>query len=273
MSRRRSKQQEAYFRKIARKEEKLHSYVFPLEQLTLGSYRPLRSGIIPYQLIGGELFFYLGVDRKYQEYSDFGGSLKKKEDPISGAIREFKEETYEVFDRLRREEIKKSIAVYSSQTLVIFYRLCSASAKNLDTFAETIKKHSKSENSQIVRLSDIEFTQLIYDANSKMYDRLRNLLITDNALGYLRYYLLSQPDCSVVSSNSTYNSPIVSTSTLYNSPSLLTNNIISDNVSIDTDSDPISDFYEDTIKDTFNTVKTSLRNSIQRPVRDFLQEI
>lgn len=65
---------------------------------TLRNIRTQRSGVIPYVCHRGTTYFLLGKDKKFQEYCDFGGGTKKNESAIQTGMREFQEETSNMFD-------------------------------------------------------------------------------------------------------------------------------------------------------------------------------
>lgn len=56
------------------------------------------SGVIPYTIIEGKVKFLFAKDKKYKEYCDFGGGPHKGENGLMAGIREFKEESNEIFD-------------------------------------------------------------------------------------------------------------------------------------------------------------------------------
>jgi 8-oxo-dGTP pyrophosphatase MutT (NUDIX family) len=56
-----------------------------------------RSAVVPYILIEDQLFFLFAKDTKSGDYTDMGGGVKGDEFPLSGAIREFKEESNAIF--------------------------------------------------------------------------------------------------------------------------------------------------------------------------------
>lgn len=57
-----------------------------------------RSGIVLYTILKNELYFCFGRDKVTGELTDFGGGVKKPENALSGGLREFREETREIFD-------------------------------------------------------------------------------------------------------------------------------------------------------------------------------
>ena len=61
-------------------------------------FRAKRAGVIPYTNINGKLFFLVAKDRRYNQYTDFGGSAKHCfETAKENAFREFHEETNDIF--------------------------------------------------------------------------------------------------------------------------------------------------------------------------------
>lgn len=56
-----------------------------------------RSAVVPYIFDEGVLFFLFAIDTKSSDYTDMGGGIKGDEYPLSGAVREFKEESNAVF--------------------------------------------------------------------------------------------------------------------------------------------------------------------------------
>lgn len=66
--------------------------------------------------------FCLGVDFKYETLTDFGGSVKRKENVIDTALREFNEENYRVLD-YTLDEVKNSLCAYNNEIMIIFIEL------------------------------------------------------------------------------------------------------------------------------------------------------
>lgn len=56
-----------------------------------------RSAVVPYILIEDQLYFLFAKDTKSDDYTDMGGGVKGDEFPLSGAVREFKEESNAIF--------------------------------------------------------------------------------------------------------------------------------------------------------------------------------
>lgn len=99
------------------------SYCLAKDLVQLGC-RPLRAGIIPYYISRrGNLFFGLGVDRKSNDLTDFGGVVmsKKGENAIEAAIREFKEETIGVIP-INEDDVLASPCIYNDVMVIIFVK-------------------------------------------------------------------------------------------------------------------------------------------------------
>lgn len=56
-----------------------------------------RASVVPYTLIDGELYFLFAIDAKSKDVTDMGGGVRGAESLLAAAIREFKEESYEIF--------------------------------------------------------------------------------------------------------------------------------------------------------------------------------
>lgn len=79
-----------------------------------------RCGVIPYYVKNGHLHFYVGVDRKYSELTDFGGRSNGNEDYIVTAVRELKEEARFTFEVPTYEQIRNCICLYNDNDIIIF---------------------------------------------------------------------------------------------------------------------------------------------------------
>lgn len=96
-----------------------------VQNLNLDCVKPQRAGVIIYTVIDGATYFGLGLDAKTHDLTDFGGTIYYQYDPdvITGALREFQEETLEIFDPLTREDIKQCPVIYDDSNLIIFVHL------------------------------------------------------------------------------------------------------------------------------------------------------
>jgi len=87
-----------------------------------------RAGVILYFTENSKVYFIMGLDRKFKEWTDFGGSVneKEKEQGQHTALRELKEETLGVFDGyIDKERIKdpKTVAVIEKAMVILFIEL------------------------------------------------------------------------------------------------------------------------------------------------------
>jgi len=184
-----------YFDQLSEKEYLLRSEVSYVKDTDWSSYKPKRGGIIIYMIIDGRLIFYMGRDKKYKEYTDFGGSINyNKEDGLSGAIRELKEETYDIFGRIDGKRLNESIIVKSENSFIIFYQICEE--KNyIELFQEKIRGKKRNEIDLIIDLNENNFIDLVYNKSSKIYLRVRNLLLTDNSIYHIIVSIKQQNFC------------------------------------------------------------------------------
>ena len=87
--------------------------------------KPKRAGIIMYTAVNGTVFFGFGLDARTHDLTDFGGSVIYKVDKncINGAIREFNEETLEIFHIFKFDDIKQCPVIYDENNLIIFVHM------------------------------------------------------------------------------------------------------------------------------------------------------
>lgn len=65
-----------------------------------------RAGIIPYTFYKKEFFIIFGLERGIGSISDFGGTYERADgDLINTALREYREETLDLFPMISREEL------------------------------------------------------------------------------------------------------------------------------------------------------------------------
>ena len=85
-------------------------------------HRPQRAGVIMYTIINDEVLFGMGLDTRTHDITDFGGGVSYKIDKnaIIGALREFREETLEIFNKINMDDIMNSKVIYDENNLIIF---------------------------------------------------------------------------------------------------------------------------------------------------------
>lgn len=176
-------------------ENKMHNvYINKVENIDWNKIRPRRAGVIVYydNPETKERNFCLGIDRVYNEITDFSGGISYKNDKTAlvGALREFNEESLGVFGKIKQDIILKSLVVYNYTTMVIFINFESICPNEITTnFNNRVTKNS--EVSSLIWLAESEFKNLIIhnknNNNNKMYDRIRLLLESANKLKFLNF--------------------------------------------------------------------------------------
>jgi len=121
-----------------------------VQNLNVECVKPQRAGVIIYTVVEGATFFGLGLDSRTHDLTDFGGGVIYKIDKnvINGALREFEEETLQIFEEITPEDIKKCPVIYDDKNFIIFIHLsidpdvvCSSFNARHETFME----HNRSQ--------------------------------------------------------------------------------------------------------------------------------
>lgn len=96
-----------------------------VHNLNLDCVKPQRAGVIIYTIINGSTYFGLGLDSKTHDLTDFGGGViyKTDENVVRGALREFEEETLEIFDTITPTDIKECPVIYDDNNLIVFIHM------------------------------------------------------------------------------------------------------------------------------------------------------
>lgn len=96
-----------------------------LKNVNIEDLKPQRAGVIMYTYFENKIYFGMGYDAKSHDVTDFGGGViyKKDGNAITGALREFSEETLHIFNVLKIDEIIESLVLYDNENLVIFLNL------------------------------------------------------------------------------------------------------------------------------------------------------
>ena len=84
--------------------------------------RPTRGGIILYTVYNDMLYFGLALDSRTHDLTDAGGTINYNVDRnvIRGSIREFEEETLNIFEPLTEHHLQYCPVVYDDKNLIIF---------------------------------------------------------------------------------------------------------------------------------------------------------
>lgn len=156
-----------------------------VREINVREIHPARAGIIPYYYSEEETYFMLGIDTKFHELTDLSGSVKyKKESCIDCAIREFNEESLNVFS-IDKNQILENYAFYDEENMVIFARLELNNFEEIQkTFKKRLERNNHPEICGLVFLTSSQFTDLILKETGiingfesvRMYERIRNFL-------------------------------------------------------------------------------------------------
>jgi hypothetical protein len=162
-----------------------------VEMIDLTMVRPQRTGVIIYTVYDGILYFGLGVDARTHDLTDFGGGAmyKMDKDAITAALREFQEETLEIFQPLQYDEVKSCPVVYDSANLIMFLHLAVNPDKVSETFQQRYQQVFDSDNYHpemcgIVWLTWKEF-QRVTTEKGIMFSRVQKFLAKAGQLATL----------------------------------------------------------------------------------------
>jgi len=142
---------------------------------------PQRAGVIPFYRNGKDTYFFLGVDSKYKELTDFGGRISPRTDktPIHGGFREFQEESYGAFGRIKPFSKHKKYAIFYDKMIIIYVELIShIDVPNIKSrFMKSLKNAPYKELMDIVHIEKNELLEMVNDENChKIYSKVKNHL-------------------------------------------------------------------------------------------------
>jgi len=144
--------------------------------------RQLRGGVIPYTICNDTKYYCMGIDHNHQEITDFGGGIKLKECKFKGALREFKEESLEVFNisNINVEAIKHEMVFYTNSMLILFIKFDCDMKEIIRQFDENAKKEQKLEVSRVVWLTEKDLFDIILNQANviglNMYTKVQKFL-------------------------------------------------------------------------------------------------
>ena len=143
--------------------------------------RPQRGGVLVYTEIDGKKYYGFGMDSKYHELTDFGGHIKYKWDKtvISGALREFHEESLGVFGSFSIGDslIQDSHCIYDNHLFIIFLKVTVPSLEEInERFEERLKNTKDPEVCKIVWLSEEKLLKEIDCQSRILYSNVKDVL-------------------------------------------------------------------------------------------------
>lgn len=160
-------------------------------RITLGAHlarvKTARAAVVPYIVRvdtrgNKKLHFLLARDQDSGDITDLGGGVKQNEYALLAALREFREESDEIFGSLyyNINNLATNVALLGERMSVIFIPLPDIwydiapekfSAKRLSQ--PRSKKRSHDEVSELLWIDEDEFRRLISPRNRKMWVRVR----------------------------------------------------------------------------------------------------
>lgn len=149
----------------------------------LSNLKSLRGSVIPYFIrkSDGKIYFLFGIDWKTNDITCFGGGIKKTEYSLKGGIREFREETREIFNSEIYDINQKSccVGLYTKQMSVIFVPVKEEwheKAVNMFMASETRENYLKkgyNEISRVVWIEYSDFLSLLHPKDRRMWGRIK----------------------------------------------------------------------------------------------------
>lgn len=145
-----------------------------VKNLPRGTYR--RAGIIPYRYDGEMPIFAFGRDRKHRTIGSFSGSIRNGETIVQAAIREFGEETLNVFGVPKLESIMDCLVCYDDKQILIFVHMVWQDDNIISRF--NTKMTSNSEMSELIYLDYAELRNVIagFEKRNRMYYKVARLI-------------------------------------------------------------------------------------------------
>src|SRR5690625_1459771 len=121
-----------------------------------------RGGVIFYTFINGILNICLGRDKDSDDLTDFGGTRRKRENPIQCAVRESNEESRRVFSVITPEQVENFFCLYSSKMLIIFVPVISSDNSDIRQLTR-----ENFENKEFLKFNEL---------NVKCYNEISEIL-------------------------------------------------------------------------------------------------
>lgn len=158
----------------------------PTREIDFTTYRPQRAGVIPWTTVGDVKLFILGVDTRYQELTDFGGGVNRRDKTaLDGALREFREETLAAFPTPTEDQLQGAVWATGPTMMIGFVPYPELDLRLLmRKFHQQLELERMPEVSELIWVTEFELTQLRtagYEVKhgSKsyhLYERVRRLL-------------------------------------------------------------------------------------------------
>ena len=139
--------------------------------IKLSQLKTKRSGVIVYTIFNDKIHLLLAQDSNFNEFGDFGGGVRKTECSLSGGLREFRQESREIFEKniYCANNCTVNIALANGDMAILFVKVDPKWYELAPTLFEE-KKNQKSpkcynEISQVKWVTQEEFIHLLYSNN------------------------------------------------------------------------------------------------------------
>jgi len=140
----------------------------------------VRAGVIMMTTLHDQRLYGFGVDKTYNQLTDFAGGVKKYENAIEAALREFSEETYGLFTKIPIQHVADSMVIYDKHNLILFLNIDSTmiDINDLSVAFQALKKEhqGKIEIDHIMWITEQQLQYAIQYHTNFIYSRLRNFL-------------------------------------------------------------------------------------------------
>lgn len=157
-----------------------------MTRLVLGAHlakiKTDRAAVVPYIIRNGKIYFLLAIDRNSGDITDLGGGVQQDEMSLIAALREFREESDEIFGSIYSEvnEQANRIALLGNRMSVLFIPVDEVwFDKAPKDFIRRRRsrlhstKRSHNEVSRLLWISERQFGRLIQPKNREMWTRLQ----------------------------------------------------------------------------------------------------
>ena len=167
-------------------------------------YNIIRAGVIPFTVRDNHVYICLGVDKQSKELTDLAGGIRETDiNPLEGAIREFKEESKEVFgeENYRSENYLDSPCLIKKipfknkldkdyHMMIIFQEVEEMFLKTALPIFNTKDVTSADEVIALLWCSESVFKQMVYNQdNNRMYAKVKKFIASCISFRRLMYFL------------------------------------------------------------------------------------
>lgn len=174
-------------------------HIYWVRHINWSNFNIRRAGVIPYTVINGHIHICLGVDSKSNELTDFGGGIRDSDiNPLYGAIREFREESNDVFGEenynpenyLDSPCLIKNMSQKSSFHMMIIFQEVDASLMSTTMNKFSVDFATNDEIRAICWCNDGLLKQLVYTPDcSRMYTKVKKFICNCISFNRLIYFL------------------------------------------------------------------------------------